>query len=73
MTVARPHLVHTVFPVDCTGHLNGRRAGAQNVARAGGSMLAVGLASAVGYAARCGMLAAAVGAVAVAWTVVVDV
>jgi predicted MFS family arabinose efflux permease len=73
MTLARPHLVQTVFNRDQAGYLNGRLAGAQNLARAGGPVLAVSLAGVVGYGVMFGVLATIVAALAIASTVVIDV
>jgi predicted MFS family arabinose efflux permease len=73
MTLARPHLVQTAFSATHAGYVNGRLAGAQGLARAGGPVLAVGLASIVGYGATFVLLAATVMGLAVASTVVLDV
>jgi len=69
MTLARPYLVVSVFSIDRAGHLNGQLAGVQNIARAGGPVLAMGLASAVGFSVMFGVLATIVAALAVAWVV----
>ena len=73
MTLARPHLVQTAFSAAHAGYVNGRLAGAQGLARAGGPVLAVGLASIVGYGATFGVLAATVTGLAVASTLALDV
>jgi MFS family permease len=72
MTLARPHLVQTIFAVEHVGYLNGRVASAQNVARAGGPVLAVGLAGVIGYGATFGLLAAVVAAIALVCPLVID-
>ena len=72
MTLARPHLVQTAFSVEQAGYRNGRLAGAQNLARAAGPVLAAGLASIVGYGPTFGVVAAVVAALAVA-SVALDV
>ena len=64
MTLARPHLVHTVFGIEQSGSINGRLAGVQSIARAGGPVLAVSLAGVIGYGPTFGVLAAAVAALA---------
>jgi hypothetical protein len=56
-TLVRPHLVQTIFGMERAGHLNGRLARWQQLARAAGPVLAVGLASRVGYNALFGLLA----------------
>jgi hypothetical protein len=73
MTLARPHLVQTVFAIEQGGYVNGKLAGAQNVARAGGPVLAVGLASVIGYGPTFGVLAALIAAIAVVCPWVIDV
>jgi MFS family permease len=73
MTLARPHLVQSAFGVERAGDINGRLAGVQNLARAGGPVLAVGLASVVGYGAMFGVLAAVVATLAIVCSLVVDV
>ncbi len=73
ITLARPHLVQTVFAIEQGGYVNGKLAGAQNVARAGGPVLAVGLASVIGYGPTFGVLAALIAAIAVVCPWVIDV
>jgi Major Facilitator Superfamily len=65
-TLARPHLVQTIFEIEHTGYINGRVASAQSLARAGGPVLAVGLAGVIGYGPTFGVLAGAVAALAAA-------
>ena len=72
ITVARPHLVHTAFSVEHSGYINGRLASIQNLARAGGPVLALGLASFVGYAATFAALAILIAALAAASHFVID-
>jgi MFS family permease len=72
MTLARPHLLHTICKVEHVGYANGRVAGAQNVARAGGPILAVGLASVIGYGPTFGILAAVVASGAIACSLLID-
>ena len=72
MTLARPHLVHAIFGIEQSGAINGRLAGAQSMARAGGPILAVGLASVIGYGPTFGVLAAAVATLAAASRFLLD-
>jgi MFS family permease len=64
-TLVRPHLVQTIFGMERAGHLNGRLARWQQLARAAGPVLAVGLAGRVGYGALFGLLATMFAALAV--------
>ena len=48
-TLARPHLVQTMFAARTGGHLNGRIARQQQIARAAGPFAAAWLASRIGY------------------------
>ena len=72
MTLARPYLVQTIFGIDEIGYINGRLAGAQGVARAGGPVVAAGLAAVIGYGPMFGVLAAAVAALAAACPLLLD-
>ncbi len=56
-TLVRPHLVQTLFGIERAGYLNGILARWQQLARAAGPVLAVALASRVGYGALFGLLA----------------
>ena len=73
MTLIRPHLVQTVFSMERAGYLNGLVARSQQLARAAGPVLAVGLASVVGYGAVYGALASVLAVLAIACHVFVDV
>ena len=73
MTLIRPHLVQTVFSIERAGYLNGVLARSQQFARAAGPVLAVGLASAVGYGAVFGALASVLAVLAIACHVFVEV
>ena len=72
MTLIRPHLVQTVFSMERAGYLNGLVARSQQLARAAGPVLAVGVASVVGYGAVFGAFASALAVLAIAWHVSVD-
>jgi MFS family permease len=50
MTLARPHLIQTMFSVHSGGYLNGRIARQQQLARAAGPLAVAWLAGSVGYA-----------------------
>lgn len=65
-TLARPHLVQTFFGVSNAGHLNGRLARYQQLARAAGPTVAALLATVAGYSALLFSLSAAFGLLAVA-------
>jgi len=65
-TLVRPHLVQTVFGAHTAGHLNGRLASAQQLARASGPIAAAWLATVVGYGTVFGLLAVALAAAALA-------
>ncbi len=69
MTLIRPHLVQTVFSMERAGYLNGLVARRQQIARAAGPVLAVALASVVGYGAVFGVLASVLAGLAIAWHV----
>lgn len=68
LSVIRPHLVQTMFGVERAGLLTGRLARAAQLARAGGPVLAVGLASVAGYGAVFALLAATLVALAAIWS-----
>jgi hypothetical protein len=55
-TLARPHLLQSHFEVQRAGHLNGRLARWQHLARAAGPLAAASAASLVGYGAVLGLL-----------------
>ena len=55
-TLARPHFLQTHFDVQRSGHLNGRLARWQHLARAGGPIAAASAASFIGYGAVLGVL-----------------
>jgi MFS family permease len=55
-TLIRPHLIQTAFGIERAGYLNGVLARWQQLARAAGPVLAVGLASRVGYGPVFGLL-----------------
>jgi hypothetical protein len=57
-TLIRPFLVQKIFGIARAGHLNGIVARSQQLARAAAPVLAVGLASVIGYGAVFGLLAA---------------
>ena len=67
MTLVRPHLVQTELRVDHVAYTNGLLARYQDFARAAGPVLAIGLASAVGFGAVFGLLACVMVALAVTW------
>jgi MFS family permease len=73
MTLVRPHLVQTVFAIERAGYLNGRLAQSQQFARAAGPVLAVAVASAVGYGPMFAMLAGVMAVLAVTSNVLVEV
>jgi len=58
-TLARPHLVRTMFSVERGGHFNGRIARSQQLARAAGPILVAWLATVLGYTAVFAGLGAA--------------
>jgi hypothetical protein len=58
-TLVRPHLVQTLFSTASSGHLNGRLARHQQLARAAGPLAIAWLGGGVGYGAAFGVLAAA--------------
>jgi MFS family permease len=66
MTLIRPHFVHAAFDSERVGYLNGVLARSQQFARAAGPVLAVILASAVGYGAMFELLAGVMLGLAVA-------
>ncbi len=57
-TLIRPHFVQSVFGIARAGHMNGVVARSQQLARAAAPVLAVGLASAIGYGTVFALLAA---------------
>jgi MFS family permease len=65
-TLARPHLVQTVYAAAAAGHLNGRVASAQQFARASGPIVAAWLATVVGYRMVFGLLAVTLAAAVLA-------
>lgn len=65
-TLARPHMVQTVYATESAGHLNGRLASAQQLARASGPIVAAWLATVVGYRMVFGLLAVTLAAAALA-------
>jgi hypothetical protein len=65
-TLVRPHLVQTVYGTQTAGHLNGRLASAQQLARASGPIAAAWLATVVGYGMVFGLLAGTLAAAALA-------
>ena len=65
-TLVRPHLVQTIYGTETAGHLNGRLARAQQLARASGPIAAAWLAAAVGYGMVIGLLAITLAAAALA-------
>ena len=67
-TLVRPYLVDTVSGGHETGHLNGRLAQAQQVARAAGPVLAAWAATAVSYSAVLGVLGVTFAGLAI-WSV----
>ena len=73
MTLIRPHVIQTIFGLERTGHLNGRVARSQQLARAAGPVVAVALAGVVGYGAVFGLLASVMAALALTWHLSVDV
>lgn len=73
MTLIRPHAIQTIFGLERTGHLNGRVARSQQLARAAGPVVAVALAGVVGYGAVFGLLASVMAALALTWHLSVDV
>ena len=73
MTLIRPHLVHTAFGAARAGYRNGILVRYQQLARAAGPVLAVGLASVVGFGALFGVFAGVMVAMAVTWRVWVNV
>lgn len=64
-TLVRPYLVQTVFESREAGYLNGRLAQAQQLARAGGPVLAAWAVAAVGYGAVLAFLGVAFAGLAV--------
>jgi MFS family permease len=56
-TLIRPHLVQTMFGMERSGYMNGVLARWQQLARAAGPVIAVGLASRVGYGMLFSLLA----------------
>jgi MFS family permease len=66
MTLARPHLIQAMFSAQSGGHLNGRIARQQQLARAAGPLAVAWLAGAVGYAAVFAVIGGAFAAMAVA-------
>jgi MFS family permease len=65
-TLARPHFTQTCFGVHRAGHLNGRLARWQQLARAVGPIGAAALAATIGYGAVIGMLGLGFAALAIA-------
>ena len=58
-TLVRPYLVHTLFALDAGGHLNGRIAMQQQLARAAGPLVVAWVASRVGYSIVFTLIASA--------------
>lgn len=73
MTLVRPHLVQTVFDIEHAGYLNGLLARSQQFARAAGPVLAVAVASAVGYGPMFAVLAGVMAVLAVTSNILVEV
>jgi MFS family permease len=65
-TLARPHFTQTCFGVHRSGHLNGRLARWQQLARAAGPISAAAVAATIGYAAVVGVLGLIFAALALA-------
>lgn len=65
-TLVRPHLIHTIFGREAAGHLNGRLALRQQLARAAGPLTVAWLGGVAGYAAVFAVIALAFAALAVA-------
>jgi MFS family permease len=70
-TLLRPHIVQAAFGVHRSGHLNGRLARAQQLARAGGPIAVASAASHTSYSAAFMTIAAALALASAAWMVAI--